>query len=60
MLFRSARRFLGEVDLLEIVVSGLEAPVLARVRDAGERAAGEDVGLEVDPAEVLVFTASSA
>jgi len=55
-----ARRFLGEVDLLEIAVAGLEVPVLARVRDAGERAPGEDVGLAVDPAEVLVFTASGA
>jgi iron(III) transport system ATP-binding protein len=54
-----ARHFLGEVDLFEIVVSGLEAPVLARVRDAGRRTPGEDVGLSVDPAEVLVFAASS-
>jgi iron(III) transport system ATP-binding protein len=53
-----ARRSLGEVDLFEIVVSGLEAPVLARVRDGGDRAAGADVGVDVDPAEVLVFAAS--
>jgi iron(III) transport system ATP-binding protein len=55
-----ARRFLGEVDFLEIVVSGLDAPVVARVRDAGERAAGEDIGIEVDPSEVLVFVASTS
>lgn len=55
-----ARRFLGEVDLLEIVVSGLEGPVVARVRDAGARAPGQDIGLEIDPAEVLVFAASAA
>jgi iron(III) transport system ATP-binding protein len=53
-----ARRSLGEVDLFEIVVSGLDAPVLARVRNGGSRAPGEDVGVDVDPAEVLVFAAS--
>ncbi len=51
------RHFLGEVDLFEIVVSGLEAPVLARIRDAGGRGPGEDVGISVDPGEVLVFAA---
>ena len=53
-----ARRSLGEVDLFEVVVSGLDTPVLARMRDGGERAPGEDAGVEVDPAEVLVFAAS--
>jgi iron(III) transport system ATP-binding protein len=53
-----ARRCLGEVELFEIVVSGLEAPVLARVREAGARGPGDDVGVEIDPAEVLVFAAS--
>jgi iron(III) transport system ATP-binding protein len=55
-----ARRSLGVVDLFEIVVSGLEAPILARVREGGDRAPGDDVGVEVDPAEVLVFAASEA
>lgn len=53
-----ARRSLGEVDLFEIVVSGLEAPVLARVREGGNRMPGEDVGVDVSPTEVLVFEAS--
>ena len=53
-----SRRSLGEVDLFEIVVSGLEALVLARVRDGGEWAPGADVGIDVDPTEVLVFAAS--
>jgi iron(III) transport system ATP-binding protein len=53
-----AHRHLGEVDLFQIVVSGLDAPILARVRDAGNRVPGDDVGIEVDPAEVLVFGAS--
>jgi iron(III) transport system ATP-binding protein len=55
-----ARRSLGEVELFEIVVSGLEAPVLARVRDGGDWAPGEDVGVDVDPAEVLVFGSSES
>jgi iron(III) transport system ATP-binding protein len=55
-----SRRFIGEVDLLEIAVAGLDAPVLARVREAGELGPGDDVGLEVDSAEVLVFAASGA
>jgi iron(III) transport system ATP-binding protein len=52
-----SHRHLGEVDLFEIVVSGLEAPLLARVRDSANQAPGDDVGVEVDPAEVLVFAA---
>ncbi len=52
------RRFLGVVELLEIVVSGLDAPVFARVRDPGQIEPGDDIGVEVDPAEVLVFAAS--
>ena len=55
-----AHRSLGEVDLFEIVVSGQEAPVLARVRDGGDRSSGADVGVDVDPGEVLVFTASES
>jgi iron(III) transport system ATP-binding protein len=53
-----ARRSLGEVELFEIVVIGLDASILARVREAGEQAPGDDVGVDVDPAEVLVFAAS--
>jgi iron(III) transport system ATP-binding protein len=54
------RHFLGVVDLFEIVVSGAEAPVQARVRDAGKWAPGADVGLSVDPSEVLVFAAPAS
>ncbi len=53
-----AHRFVGEVDLLEIAMPGLDEPMLARVRDAVNRKEGEDVGVEIDPAEVLVFAAS--
>jgi iron(III) transport system ATP-binding protein len=48
---------LGEVDLFEIVVSGADVPMLARVRDGGDLAPGDDIGVEVTPTEVLVFAA---
>jgi iron(III) transport system ATP-binding protein len=53
-----ARRSLGEVDLFEIVVSGLDSSILARVREAGEQGPGDNIGVDVDPAEVLVFAAT--
>ena len=53
-----AHRFVGEVDLLVIAMPGLDEPVLARVREPINRKEGEDVGVEIDPAEVLVFAAS--
>lgn len=53
----SSKRFVGEVDLLSIVVDGLDDPVHARVRAGGEYRAGMDVGLTTDPKDVLVFPA---
>lgn len=53
-----AHRFVGEVDLFEIAMPGLDEPMLARVREPINRKEGEDVGVEIDPAEVLVFAAS--
>lgn len=53
-----ARRFVGEVNLFEIAMPGLDEAILARVRDPVNREEGEDVGVEVDPAEVLVFAPS--
>jgi iron(III) transport system ATP-binding protein len=53
-----SRRFLGEVDLVEVVVQGLERPLQARVRGSFRPEAGQDVGVDVDPDEVLVFAAS--
>ena len=55
-----ARRFLGEVELLEIVVQGVEAPLKARVRSAEGFSPGRDIGVEVTAAEVLVFAAPAA
>ncbi|MGU3494864.1 ABC transporter ATP-binding protein [Xanthobacteraceae bacterium A53D] len=52
------RRFLGEVDLLEVMVPDLPRPLVARVRPGNDLAPGDSVSLHVDPAEVLVFAAS--
>ncbi len=54
------RRFLGEVDLLEIAVQGLDAPLRARLRGAVSAKPGQDVGIDIDPDEVLVFAASAS
>jgi iron(III) transport system ATP-binding protein len=52
-----SRRFLGEVDLLEIAVQGLEVPIRARLRGNPQASEGADVGVDIDPDEVLVFAA---
>jgi iron(III) transport system ATP-binding protein len=52
-----SRRFLGEVELVQIAVQGLENPHAARVRGPVPASPGEDVGVEIDPDEVLVFAA---
>jgi iron(III) transport system ATP-binding protein len=49
------RRFLGEVDLFEVAVQGLDRPILSRMRDARGLASGHDVGVALDPKDVLVF-----
>ncbi|HEY8564645.1 MAG TPA: ABC transporter ATP-binding protein [Beijerinckiaceae bacterium] len=50
-----SRRFLGEVDLVQIAVQGLERPLHARQRDGVRAAPGQDVGIDLDRDEVLVF-----
>lgn len=52
-----AKRFLGEVDLMEIAVAGLDAPLKARVKPSREFSVGRDLGVDVLSAEVLVFAA---
>jgi iron(III) transport system ATP-binding protein len=52
-----SRRFLGELDLLEIAVQGTEAPIKARLRGHPAAIAGKDVGIDIDADEVLVFAA---
>jgi len=55
-----SRRFLGEVDLVHIDVPGLDRPLQARVHDPAGVKEGQDVGIEVDPKDVLVFAAADA
>lgn len=57
-----SKRFLGEVDMLHVAVDGLDQPMQARLRCEGsmpQLKAGQDVEIEIDPHEVLVFAASS-
>ena len=49
------RRFLGEIDLLELAVEGLDAPLKARVRGAEWLKVGDDVSVTVAPSDVLIF-----
>jgi iron(III) transport system ATP-binding protein len=51
------RRFLGEVDLVHVAVQGLDRPLQARTRAAFRPVDGQDVGVDLDPNEVLVFAA---
>ncbi len=54
------RHFLGEVDLVEIVVDGLDAPILARMRENGPAVpVGSEVALRINPGDVLVFAKTS-
>jgi iron(III) transport system ATP-binding protein len=53
-----SRRFLGEVDLVQVAVEGLDRPLQARVRDGFRPQVGHDVGVGIDENEVLVFAAS--
>ena len=55
-----SRRFLGEVDLVHIDVQGVDRPLQARVHDPVGAIEGQDVGVEVDTKDVLVFAASDA
>jgi iron(III) transport system ATP-binding protein len=49
------RRFLGEVDLLEVAVAGLDRPLVARCRNGAELRVGRDVGVHLLHEDVLVF-----
>ncbi|MBF9232379.1 ABC transporter ATP-binding protein [Microvirga alba] len=55
-----SRRFLGEVELVHIGVQGVDRPLQARVHDPVGVKEGQDVGIEIDPKDVLVFAASDA
>ncbi|ADZ70619.1 ABC transporter ATP-binding protein [Polymorphum gilvum] len=53
-----SRRFIGVVDLLTVAVDGLERPLQVRVRDGERFAVGMDVGVGLDPRDVLIFAKS--
>lgn len=54
------RQFLGYVDLVEVVVEGLEKPLKGRVLRDAPGAINAEVSVDFDVAEVLVFAASGA
>lgn len=54
------RRFLGELELVEVSLADHERPLVIRLRHAGDARPGQDVGIGVDPGEVLVFASSGS
>jgi iron(III) transport system ATP-binding protein len=48
-------RFIGEVELIDIAVQGLDRPLRARAPETRGLRPGMDVGVEISPDEVLVF-----
>ncbi len=52
-------RFLGDVGLVEVAVQGLDAPILARVRENDVPPQGAEIGVSVDAGAVLVFEAEN-
>lgn len=49
------RRFLGEVDLVDTAVEGLDNPLQARIRNADNLKPGTEVFVSFDPRDILVF-----
>lgn len=54
------RRFLGVVEMFEIAVNGVDRWLKGRTRESITFAVKDEVAIEIDPAEVLVFAASGA
>jgi iron(III) transport system ATP-binding protein len=52
-------RFLGDVALVELAVQGLDAPILARVRESDAPPQGAEIGVSIDAGAVLVFEAEN-
>ena len=52
-------RFLGDIALVELAVQGLDAPILARVRESDVPPQGAEVGVSIDTGAVLVFEAEN-
>ncbi|HSM20182.1 MAG TPA: ABC transporter ATP-binding protein [Hyphomicrobiales bacterium] len=49
------RRFLGDVDLIDIAVEGLDEPLKARVPGGAAAGTGAEVWVHVDPRQILLF-----
>ncbi|HKF99567.1 MAG TPA: ABC transporter ATP-binding protein [Xanthobacteraceae bacterium] len=54
------RRFLGVVDMFEVAVNGIDRVLKGRTRETIAFTAKDEVAIEIDPAEVLVFAAPEA
>lgn len=52
-------RFLGDIALVELAVQGLDAPILARVREADVPPQGAEIGVSIDAGAVLIFEAEN-
>ena len=48
------RQFVGEMDVIEVAVAGIDRPLLARI-PAGQAGPGEDVRVSLDTEHVMVF-----
>ncbi len=53
-------RFLGEMALMEIGVQGLDDHIFARVRESRAKKPGTEVGITVDPKDILVFASGNS
>lgn len=54
------RRFLGDVDLLDVIVEDIEIPLISRIPAGQQLPVGEEVAVSFDPNHVLIFPAASA
>jgi len=53
-----ARRFLGEVEHIQLAIDGFDRPLAARLSLAGKLREGDEVGIDIPSDEVLVFPAA--
>jgi iron(III) transport system ATP-binding protein len=53
-----SRRFAGEVDILQVAVQGFERPLTVRAPEHKPLSRGDEVGVDFDRSEILVFPAA--
>jgi iron(III) transport system ATP-binding protein len=53
-------RFLGETALMEIGVEGMDEHIFARVRESRAKDPGSEVGISVDPNDILLFASDGS